>query len=218
MSDLQFVQYVFMRLDPVYHNLESNERIVAKQAFLGTWESFQSRALLVSWALTGLRADCDVLCLRAAHSLELLQDITCRLQSSGLGRFLVPAYSFLARATGPRYGARPVGGDFIPGQGRYLFFSAWSRGPEWRALSAAERTKAEADVEQAAKRHNVRLHPGLRGLDEAEDLTAAEVDTSEDYLAFADELKALRAQTHAPAGPAFVAVSKDIRDQADALG
>lgn len=215
----QYVQYVIWRLDGAYHNLESNERIVAKQQFLGTWESFQNKALAVSYALTGLRIDADILCVRISESLELLQDWTCRIQSSGMGKFLVPTFSYLAVAGGPRYAAKASGdGEFAPGQGRYLFLSPWARGPEWFGLSAAEREKAESSLLQAAKAGKVRLHPGLRGLEELDDLVAAEVDDPNDYLALAAALKQQRRDTHSIAGPTFAGVLKDIRDHVDCLG
>lgn len=215
----QYVQYVIWRLESAYHALESNERIVAKQQFLGTWESFQSKALVVSYALTGLRIDADILCVRVSDSLELLQDMTCRLQSSGMGKFLVPTFSYLAVAGGPRYAAKTAGeAEFAPGQGRYLFLSPWARGPEWFGLSVAEREKAEAAVQQAAKAAKVRLHPGLRGLEELDDLVAAEVDEPSDYLGFAATLKHQRRETHSIAGPTFAGVLKDVRDHVDCLG
>jgi len=219
MSDgAQYVQYVFWRLDAMYHNLESNERIVAKQNFLGTWESYQSKALLVSYALTGLRPDCDILSMRVSPSLELLQDMAARLQSSGMGKYLAPAYSFLALATGPRYAAPAGPGEFAPGQGRHLFFSPWTRGAEWHASPPEDRALSQRAVEAAAAKRGLRLHPGLRGLDEVEELLAVEADKAEDYLDFADEIKGLRGQTHSQAGPTFVGLLKDIRDHIDSLG
>ena len=214
MSDnVQYVQYVFWRLDSVFHNLESNERLVAKQHFLGTWESFQNKALLVSYATTGLRPDCDVLSVRVADSLELLQDITSRLQSSGMGKFMMPTYSFLAHVDpSVRWVAKANSpGEFSPGQKRYLFFSPWSSEPESRG-------KKDAALEKAASVHGVTLRPGLRGLEEYDDLVAAEIDRPEAYGAFAAELRLAREETHAAVGPTFVAVLKDIRDQADSLG
>lgn len=215
----QYVQYLFWRLDSVYHSLESNERIVAKQHFLGTWESFQNKAFLTAYALTGLRVDCDILCLRVADSLELLQDMTSRLQSSGMGKFLIPTYSFLARAAGPRFTAKASGAtEFTPGQGRYLFVSPWARGPEWFALAPAEREKSEGVAQEAAAHAKVRLHPGLRALDEVDELTVAEADEPLQLLDFSSALKQARRETHSQAGPAFLCVLKDIRDQVDSLG
>ncbi|MBI4345216.1 MAG: chlorite dismutase family protein [Elusimicrobia bacterium] len=209
----QYVQYAFWRLDSVFHNLESNERIVAKQHFLGTWESFQNKALLVSYSLTGLRSDCDILCVRVADSLELLQDMTCRLQSSGVGKFMIPTYSYLAQAEPEtRYvGKASAPTEFSPGQKRYLFFSPWVSEPGKRAKNAAP-------LQKAAAAHNLVLHPGLRGLEEYDDLLAAEADRTEDYAAFSAEVRVSRQETHSTVGPTFVATLKDIRDQIDALG
>lgn len=217
-SKAQYVQYVFWRLDSVFHNLESNERLVAKQQFLGTWESYQNKALLTTYSLTGLRSDCDILCVRASDSLELLQDMTFRLQSSGLGKFMMPAYSFLAVAAGPRFAAQAGPGEFSPGQGRCLFVSPWARGSEWFALPQADREKAERAVQESAETLGVRLHPGLRGLEEVDDLVAAEAEEPRVYLDFMASLKELRRETHSQAGPTFVGLLKDIRDQIDWLG
>lgn len=216
--EAQYVQYVLWRLDPMYHNLESNERIVAKQHFVGTWESFQSRALFVSYAVTGLRSDCDILSMRVSTSLELLQDMTTRLQSSGTGRFLSTSYSFLARASGPRYAAKAGPGEFAPGQGRYLFLSPWTHTAEWHGAEPETRATMERALEEEAARRGLRLHPGLRGLDEVDELLAVEADKPEEYLEFADQMDALRGQTHSQAGPTFVGILKDLRDHIDTLG
>ncbi|MBI5200999.1 MAG: chlorite dismutase family protein [Elusimicrobia bacterium] len=210
----QYVQYSFWRLDSVYHNLESNERIVAKQHFLGTWESFQNKALLVSYALTGLRADSDILCVRVTDSLEVLQDMTGRIQSSGMGKFMMPTYSYLACVDpSVRWTAKASKpGEFAPGQKRFLFFSPWVTEPEHRAFSD------RANLEKASAAHGVVLHPGLRGLEEFDDLLAVETDSPEAYAAFAAEIRASRKDTHSTVGPTFAAVLKDIRDQADSLG
>ncbi len=214
MSDKpQYVQYTFWRLDSVYHNLESNERIVAKQHFLGTWESYQNKALLVSYATTGLRPDCDILCVRVSESLEVLQDMTSRVQSSGMGKFMMPTYSFLACVDPAVRWVAKAGkpGEFAPGQKPYLFFSPWVSEPETRG-------KADPSLEKAASSHGLTLHPGLRGLEEYDDLVAVEADRPEAYAAFAAELRQAREETHSTVGPTFVAVLKDIRDQADSLG
>ncbi|MBI4424958.1 MAG: chlorite dismutase family protein [Elusimicrobia bacterium] len=213
----QFVQYLIWRLDPGFHALESNERIVAKQSFLGTWESFQSRALLVSYSLTGLRADCDILCLRVSDSLEVLQDMTSRVQSSGMGKFLVPAFTYLAIA-GTRFEAAESPSAFAPGRGRYLFLSPCARTAEWRALTPPERERLARGIQDAASKRGLRLQPPLQGLDEADELVAAEGDKPEEFAPFAAELRALAGETLAPAGPTFIAVLKDIRDQVDSLG
>lgn len=216
----QYAQYVFWRLEPSFHALESNERIVAKQNFLGTFESYQRRALVVSYQATGLRLDCDILCLRVADSLELLQDMTCRLQSSGMGKFLVPAYSYLTQVSGVRYVDKAAGGsDFVPGQAKYLFLTTWMRAGEAKGPPAAQREAMDKKLRDAASKRGIRLHPGLKaGFDELEELVAAETDKPEEYSAFAAEMREIRGESYAFAGPAFACILKDIRDQVDCLG
>ncbi len=155
MSDTRFIHLLFLRLDGAFHNLESNERLVAKQAFLGTWESYQNKMSLLSYSLTGLRADCDILMWRAAESLELLQDMQCRLQSSGLGKFLIPAYSYLLVGTPPD-----------PEKSlKYLFI------------------RHGASPSLAKPPPGLRPHPEYRrGLDEGGPLWICEAQTPEEYL------------------------------------
>ncbi|MEK7743279.1 MAG: chlorite dismutase family protein, partial [Elusimicrobiota bacterium] len=108
-----FVNFQVLRIDPRYHTLLSNEKVVAKQEFLSCFDTFQRQMKLATYGLTGLCASCDLLLWRTSPDLGAFSRMTGRLQGAGLGKYLTPSRSFLGTAA--------VG---EPGAARFLFLQA----------------------------------------------------------------------------------------------
>jgi len=215
-----FMSFQLLRLDGSYHGLMANEKVVAKQEALAAFDSMQRRMAVAVYSLTGLRPDCDLLLWRATSSLEDIQDSTSRLQISGMGKFLVPAYSFLGLAPDASYGESAAAKGEAPkpkafGAAKHVFLQpAIVRSP---ADHAAVR---EAFAQAAAKRPGVRLHAvDSGGMDDHDFVFAFEADEPAAYAALAAELRASKA-----AGlltretPVFPGILKDVRDLVDAAG
>lgn len=115
-----FVHFEFLRLDGRFHALQQNEKLVARQEFLSCAESLQKRISLLSYSLSGLRADCDVLWWRAAEDPAALQESSDRMRGRGLGKYLVPVRAYLATAPEPPAKA---------GEARHLWLCAATRSP-----------------------------------------------------------------------------------------
>lgn len=98
-----YMNFQFLRLESAYHQLMSNEKVVAKQEFLSAFDSMAHRMPIASYAMTGLKTDCDILLWRVSRRLEDLHAMSTRLHYSGLGKYLVTTRSFLGTVSGPRY-------------------------------------------------------------------------------------------------------------------
>lgn len=98
-----YMNFQFLRFVPDYHLLLPNEKVVAKQDFISAYDTMQNRMPLASYALTGLVPDADILIWRVSQRLEDLHAMSCRLQYSGLGKYLIPARSYLGTVSGERY-------------------------------------------------------------------------------------------------------------------
>ncbi|OGR60160.1 MAG: hypothetical protein A2X36_12300 [Elusimicrobia bacterium GWA2_69_24] len=96
----------FFRLDPSFHSLMNNEKLVAKQDFLGVFDRFQERNRVAAYTLTGLSADCDILLWSVSPRLEDFIEMSNRLQESGFGKHLVLVRSHLGTLSAPGSGSR----------------------------------------------------------------------------------------------------------------
>jgi len=110
-----YMNFLFLRLDTAYHQLMSNEKVVAKQEFLSAFDSMQHRMPIASYAMTGLKTGCDILLWRVSRRMEDLHAMSTRLHYSGLGKYLITTQSFLGTVPGQRYTApAPKAGEEPP--------------------------------------------------------------------------------------------------------
>jgi chlorite dismutase len=202
----QYMNFLFLRLDPAYHQLMMNEKVVAKQEFMACFDSFQSKMPLASYVMTGLRADCDVLLWRVNQSLDELYHMACRLQDSGIGRFLYPVYSFLGTVSGAQYASSPqvYGKPSSPspiGNSPYLFV---------RPLSA----KAAARLARTPRLHVA----DCAGLDDQECVLAFETSDLAEYRTLLSDVEPAHGAPEGSGPPNFACLLREMRDIVDSLG
>ncbi|MEK9144618.1 MAG: chlorite dismutase family protein, partial [Elusimicrobiota bacterium] len=165
-----FVNFQVLRIDPRYHTLLSNEKVVAKQEFLSCFDTFQRQMKLAAYGLAGLSASGDLLLWRASPDIGAFNQMTGRLQGAGLGKYLTPSRSFLGTT---------VGGE--PGTARFLFLQA---GPS--SSDASGRGLADEVRRQCALIPAVRLQViACAGLDEWGHVFALETEEPREYLRLA---------------------------------
>ncbi|MFH1725237.1 MAG: chlorite dismutase family protein [Elusimicrobiota bacterium] len=201
-----YMDLLFLRLEARYRALMANEKVVCKQEFLAAYDRSCEQLSVAAYALTGLRADCDVLLLRLSPHLENFQAMSCHLQESGLGKYLVPVRSFLGTVRAAEYAPpqEPEREDAkapgAVGNGKYLFVTP----------APAD---AAAALEGAKRPAGGRVHVlDGRGLGEEPFVVAFETD---DPAAFRELLSGW---DKAPQGPTYVCLLKDIHDIVDGLG
>jgi chlorite dismutase len=101
----QFVSFTFYQLQPEWRRLPAAEREEHRREFatvVGKWrESEQMKAL--TYSLTGVRADADMMLWRICYSLDCLQQMEAELMRTSLGAYLRKPQSFLAMTRRSQY-------------------------------------------------------------------------------------------------------------------
>src|SRR6266852_3553008 len=83
----QLVRFSFYKLDPQWQLLPAEKRQHGKQELLSIFEEYEQGPLMRSYALYGLRSDCDFMLWQATYAIEDLQDISCKIRRSVMGPF-----------------------------------------------------------------------------------------------------------------------------------
>src|SRR5688500_2535836 len=92
----QFVNFAFYKIDPAWRRLPEDERSRGKQEFVRVVEEYTSRVIVIPYTLVGIRGGSDIMLWRISYELELFQEMTTKLLSTALGRYLSTPYSYLA--------------------------------------------------------------------------------------------------------------------------
>src|SRR5437867_2846051 len=162
----QFVRFLFLRVDPLWRRLSTDERGASLAEFgdlVGRWED---RILLRTFSTIGMRGDCDFMLWQVSERLEDFQELASEIAASPLGAYLETAYSYLSMTKHSTYvldhthpgqeGSRLV---IAPGNARYLFvYPFWKTRP-WYALPFAERQRMmNVHIALGHKYTSVKIH------------------------------------------------------------
>jgi len=220
-----YVNFLFLKAEISFRTLQSNEKLVAKQQFLDAFDRYHERTALAAYSLVGLRADCDLLLWRVDPCLETFQEMSSRLLTTGIGKYLRPVYSYLG-ATHPPATIRNLGLETgqappVPGKFPYLFTHPFVRNRTWYALPVAERRRILEEHRRVRDRY-----PGLRlqifyslGLDDQDLLLAFESENPGEFLELAAELReSVWGAYTLRDTPAFTCIVRDPREILDSLG
>lgn len=221
-----YSSFMFIRLSLKFRHLMSNERITAKQEFENIIASCQEKLFLRTYSLTGIRADCDILFWRISPDADVLQQISTRMFSTGIGKFFIPVHSFLGIFQLPETAARrEMECGFLPkgflGGCRFLHLHPLVRSHSWYELSESERQKLMAERAPVLSRHpNVQEHFfNSFGLDDQELIVVRESDRLDDLAKAAKELREQRIKAFTQRDtPSLLCFGRDLRDILDAMG
>src|SRR5438874_13569375 len=75
----QLVRFTFYKLDPQWQLLPTEKRQQGKQELLDIFEDYPQHSLVRSYALYGLRSDCDLMLWQATYDIENLQGISSKM-------------------------------------------------------------------------------------------------------------------------------------------
>jgi chlorite dismutase len=194
----QAVQFSFFKLRPEWWHLSDEVQRRYGREFLALLRRWNERLLLVSYSLVGIRADCDIMLWKAAESIDDLHGLGVEIRSSGLGRYLEPAYAYLSLTKrsiyvrehehegqeGNRLRIAPVGA-------KYLFVYPFVKTRAWYALPLEQRqAMMNEHIRIGHKYPRVRLNTTYSfGLDDQEFVLAFESDYPTDFLDLVMELR-----------------------------
>jgi len=154
----QYVNYVFLKLDPLWRRLPDEERERGKEEFLAALEEHSGEMLLRSYSLMGLRADADFMLWRIGYDLDAFEAMTGALLNTGLGKYLTVTYSYFALSRRSIYvGEHTPGWEnrryIIPGEGDYLFVYPFVKNRSWYQLPLDERQRMMNEHMQIGRKH-----------------------------------------------------------------
>ena len=186
----QYVNFAFYRVDPAWRRLPHHEREVGKKDFKAVVEEFASQMLILPYTLVGIRADADLMLWRVSVDLDLIQRMTTKLLMTGLGRYLSPAYSYLAMTKRSVYVDKldpdhPADRTrIVPGKAKYLFVYPFVKNRDWyRMTQAARQGMMDEHIEVGTKYRSVKLNTTYSfGLDDQDFVVAFETEEPKDFL------------------------------------
>lgn len=218
----QYVNFFFYKVDPLWGRLSEEEREGGRQELAQVVQQFSERMRIQSYSTIGLRADCDLMFWRISPNLENLQRMSVEVRKTGMGKYLIPAYSFLSMTKRSMYvdkhqheGQEGDRLTVVPGNAKYLFVYPFVKNKAWYRLSQEERQKAmDEHIEIGHKYPSVKLNTTYSyGLDDQEFVLAFEGDKPEDFVDLVMELRFSKATSYTERDtPIFTCVRKGIAE------
>lgn len=224
----QYVNFSFLKLDPAWRRLPSEEREKGKREFLAAIEEFNSKVMVIPYSTVGIRAEVDLMLWRISYELESFQDMTVKMLSTGLGKYMNTTYSYLAMTKRSTYvdkhsheGQESKRLTIIPGEAKYLFIYPFVKTREWYLLTkSARQGMMNEHIEIGHKYPTVKINTTYSfGLDDAEFVVSFESDQPGDFLDLVMELREAEASRFTLRDtPIFTCVRKSLKDAVNDLG
>ncbi|MFZ0385590.1 MAG: chlorite dismutase family protein [Solirubrobacteraceae bacterium] len=185
-----FVKYTFLKVDPAWGRLDSDQRAGHKREFTAACEDFADGHLLRAFSLVGTRGDADVMLLSQAQNLERIHEFHVVLQQSGLMKWCSTPYSFLAMTKESEYSDESRL-EVRPAHGKYLFVYPFVKTRDWYLLDPKERWRIMQEHIQVGREFpSIDLNTSYSfGLDDQEFVVAFESDDPGDFLDLVQKLR-----------------------------
>jgi chlorite dismutase len=186
----QFVKYTFLKLDPQWRRLESEQRATDKREFIAACEDFATDHLLRSFSTVGTRGDVDLLLLSQSTNLERIHEFHVVLTQTGLMKWASIPYSYLAMTKPSEY-SEESRLEVRPAHSKYLFVYPFVKTREWYVLSSEERYRIMQEHIRIGREYpQIDLNTSYSfGLDDQEFVVAFETDEPSDFLDLVQRLR-----------------------------
>lgn len=224
----QYVNFAFYKIDPAWRRLGPEERMRGKCQFIDVVKTFEPEMLIIPYSLVGIRGDCDLMLWRIGYDLLQFQEMTAKLLSTDLGKYLTTPYSYLAMTRRSMYVGQHRHADqegtrvrLVPGKFRYLFVYPFVKTRAWYRLTQhARQGMMNEHIEIGHKYPTVRLNTTYSfGLDDQEFVVAFETDKPQDFLDLVMELRHSETSNYTLRDtPIFTCIQRDLREVLDLLG
>jgi chlorite dismutase len=200
----QFVSFTFYQARPEWRTLDDRGRDFGRQEFMNVFGEFRKHLMMHTYSLVGLRGNVDFMVWRIGYSLDPMQEMTARLNRTGLGKYLNVSQSFLSMTKRSMY----IDKDnpehvedrlhIVPGKSKYLFVYPFVKTRDWYTRSVEERQlMMDEHIRIGSKYRSVKLHTTYSfGLDDQEFVVAFETDEPADFLDLVQELRESKASSY----------------------
>ena len=219
-----FVKYTFFHVLPEWRRLPAATREDAKRRFEEVLERPPAGLLVRTYALTGLKANAEMMVWTIGTELGSLQEFHSRLLGTPLGGYLESPYSYLGMARRSEYlGEHAHGGEGSDVRRRpfdlpYLFVYPFVKKREWYSLSFEERRRVMGEHFRIGHKYpKVQIHTGYSfGLDDMEFILAFEAESPAEFLDLVSDLRPTEASRYtALETPIFTCVLTSARRMLD---
>jgi chlorite dismutase len=214
-----FVKYTFLKVDPAWRRLDSEERSEHKREFIAACEDFAAERLLRAFSTVGTRGDADMMLLTQATNLERIHEFHVVLAQSGLMKWCSTPYSYLALTKESEYSDESRL-EVRPGKGKYLFVYPFVKTREWYGLPADERWRImQEHISVGREFPSVDLNTSYSfGLDDQEFVVAFETDEPRDFLDLVQKLRTTESSRYTKRDtPTFTCISASVERALAAL-
>ena len=184
----QVVNFGLFKLAPEWRRLANDERAGHRREFAQVIEKWRlgEEMIVLTYSLSGLRAEADFMLWRVCYSLECLQLFQAELMSTALGGYLDLTRSYLAttRQSQYRIGGYDTGQALHCGGARYASVLPFGKTRQWYQLPFEERQRiVSAYIRNFDDFPRVRLHTLYSfGLDDQEFMIVMESDHLADIV------------------------------------
>ncbi|CAN5348921.1 chlorite dismutase family protein [soil metagenome] len=223
----QFVNFMFLRVNPDWRKLNSETKRVFKSEFQNTFAQYHQDMLLFSYSLVGFDSKADLMFWRIGNCLDLIQEMTAKLYRTNLGSYLETTDNYLSvtkkRMFIPFVENSNLEDRFhiMAGAKKYHFLYPCAKNSEWYEKSSEEReTLVEENFMVGKRFENIKIHlTHAFGFSDQEFIISFETDEPKDFLALAEELKQNPASKFTMRGlPVYTCRQRSLMDCLDALG
>ena len=223
----QLVRFTFYKLDPQWQLLPAQTRQQGRQELLDIFAEYEQHSLIRSYALYGLRSDCDFMLWQATYTIDDLQGISSRIRRSAMGPYLREAQAFLSMTKRSVYVGKNARGVhdprlvITPADKKYLFVYPFVKTRAWYALPLEERKRMMNEhIRVGITYPSVLLNTTYSfGLDDQEFVVAFETDTISDFLDLVQELRESEASRYTLRDtPMFTCVAQPLDAILEAIG
>jgi chlorite dismutase len=216
-----FVKYTFLKVDPAWRRIDSEERRTHKREFAAACREFGEDHFLRAYSLVGTRGDCDLMVRAIAPTLDPIHELHVLLNQSGLMRFASVPYSYLAMTKESPYSdeERPLEPRQGADQSYFIVYPMWKK-RSWYGLAPEERMRVMRDHIAVARRFGgIETNTAYSfGLDDQEFVVAFDTDDPRQFLDLVQELRTTESSAYTESEtPIFTCISASVERALDAL-
>jgi len=223
---MRFSSFLFVKLNPAFKGLLSNEKITLKQELENLIASRQDELFLRTYSLSGLRAEYDVLFWLVACDVDTIQRVWGQISTTGVGRHLQLVKSFvglynLQEHISKKDQDNPCVPRHLFGKYKYMLLHPLVRSHTWYEISEPERQKFLAERQSVLGRYSSVIEHFFCscGLDDQEQIVVRESNSLEDLAMASRELREQRIKMFTQLDtPYLFCVGRDLRDILDSIG
>jgi chlorite dismutase len=223
----QLVRFSFYKLDPQWQLLPADVRERGKQELIRIFHAHGENALIRSFGLYGVRANCDFMLWQATHDIEDLRNLSSDIRRSSMSPYLREVNSMLSMTKRSIYVGKNARGAhdprlvIAPYDKKYLFVYPFVKTRAWYALPMEDRSRMmKQHIAVGLKYPSVTINTTYSfGLDDQEFVVAFETDNISDFLDLVEELRYTEASMYTLRDtPMYTCTAQPLEEILEAIG